>query len=333
MTTPLRFVILGCGRMGRLHLERLRRDGRGIAVALFDAEASAVETLRRELASDAAGFTQIDDLLNNTMADAAIICTPTSLHFEQVRACRSRGWSVLCEKPLADQREDVLALIADNQSGGPIISIAYQRRTWPIYLEFRDAVQSGQFGRVCSVTVINTERWQQSIGGTWRDDPQINRGGFLGDAGSHKVDMAFFVTGLKPVDVFARHERCGSRVEIVSSISARLDGDVPLTMHFAGNANTYREDMHVHCEHADLLLRDWQLWLGRDNSLEPLPVSNPAWQSARGRSPLTNPDLDDLGNPVRAILDQLLLSAPAVAPPECALPVFDFTQAALHPNP
>ena len=347
---PVRFAILGCGRMGRMHIERLRADGRGRAVALFDTQLEAIESLRSELAPDARGFTSFDDLLTQTEADAAIIGTPTSLHFDHIRACRARGWHVLCEKPLADRREHLLTLIDEGRGAGfqparpfdhgqvknlphestPILSVAYQRRSWPVYRVLRDEIQSGRWGAVRAVTSINSERWQQTIGGTWRDDPAINLGGFLGDAGSHKIDLAFFLTGLRPLDVFARNQTCGNRVEINSSLSARFEQDVLLTMHFTGHAQTFREDFHVHCEHADLLVRDWQIWLGRNNTLEPLPVTDPRWRAAMGVSPLTHPELDRLGNPVSGFLDQLLLGTPPIAPPECALPVFDFTQAALR---
>src|SRR5438093_2827390 len=134
-TPPLRFAILGCGRMGRVHIERLRADGRGVVVAIYDTDRSVVDALRRELVPDASGFTSLDDLLQRTEADAAIIGTPTSWHFEQIRACRSAGWHVLCEKPLADRREHIQTLIEECRAGGggPVLSVAYQRRYWPVF--------------------------------------------------------------------------------------------------------------------------------------------------------------------------------------------------------
>ncbi len=338
----LDFVILGCGRMGRIHVQRLLADGRGRVVALFDKDTNAIEALQRELAPDTRGFTDFDDLLAKTTADAAIICSPTSLHFEQIRACRARGWHVLCEKPLVNRREHIVSLIEDCRSPFPplpkegpgeivpVLSVAYQRRYWPVYRLLREEIQCGKWGAVRAVTSINSERWQQTIGGTWRDDPTVNLGGFLGDAGSHKIDAIFFVTGLTPIDVFARSQTCGSRVEIVTSLSARLEQDLLLTMHFTGHAQTFREDLHLHCEEADLLLRDWQIWIGRNTSLEPLKVRETYWQSVLGLDPFAHPELDHLGNPVSGFLDQLLLRTPAAAPPECALPVFDFTQAVLR---
>lgn len=326
----MRFAILGCGRMGRLHIERLITDGRGTAVALFDTDFATADRLRADLVPNAQVFKTFEDLISQANVDAAIIGTPTSLHFDHIRRCRTAGWHVLCEKPLADRREHLLTLIDESRLGGPVLSVAYQRRYWPVYRVLHEELRSGRWGAIRSVTSINSERWQQTIGGTWRDDPAINLGGFIGDAGSHKIDLLFFLTGLKPLDVFARNQNCGSNVEIVTSLSARLERDILATMHFTGHSQTFREDFHFHCEEADLLVRDWQIWLGRNNSLEPLKVANPTWQSALGVSPIGHPELDRMGNPVSGFLDQLLLDTAPLAPPECALPVFDFTQAVLR---
>ncbi len=326
----MRFAILGCGRMGRLHIERLITDGRGSAVALFDTDFATADQLRTDLVPNAQVFTSFDELVNHANVDAAIIGTPTSLHFDHIRRCRATGWHVLCEKPLADRREHLLTLIEESRIGSPALSVAYQRRYWPVYRALHEELRSGRWGVIRSVTSINSERWQQTIGGTWRDNPAINLGGFIGDAGSHKIDLLFFLTGLKPLDVFARNQTCGSNVEIVTSLSAQLEQDVLATMHFTGHSQTFREDFHFHCEKADLLVRDWQIWLGRNNTLEPLKVADPVWRSALGVSPIGHPELDRLGNPVSGFLDQLLLGTAPLAPPECALPVFDFTQAVLR---
>ncbi len=317
-STPLRFAILGCGRMGRVHARRLHADGRSCVVALFDSHQPVAAQLRDELGLDVSVETDVTSLLNREDVDAAIVCTPTTAHFDQVTACRQRGWHVLCEKPLADTRERIVALIDAANQAGPVLSVAYQRRYWSTYSRLREEVQSGRWGAVKSVTSQNCERWQQTIAGTWRDDPSINPGGFITDAGSHKIDALFFVTGLRPIEVFASSDRCGSHVEIVADVVARLEGGVRLGMSFIGHAESFREDLHVHCEQADLLLRDGKLWLGRDNQLRPIDVDDRQW------------GLDSTSNPVTGFLDLLHNGGSKLAPAECALPVFDFTDAILR---
>lgn len=307
----LNFAIIGCGRISRLHAERLQADGRGRVAALYDADLQAAEALRGIVPADPVVCSTLEELLAAPL-DGAIVCTPTAAHFDQVVACRQRGLHVLCEKPLADTRERILKLVDSSLAGGPRLSVAYQRRYWSRYRTLRREVQSGRWGKMQSVSSRAVENWQQTIGGTWRDDPDVNAGGFIADAGSHKIDGVFYVTGLKPVEVFAHTDQCGSQVEIAAMISARLEGDVPLAINFVGNAQYLGEDLHVHCAEADLMIRDEQLWIGRRGRVEPFD------------------DLEPESNPVSGFIDLIEENGPDVAPPECAVPVFDFTRAILE---
>jgi predicted dehydrogenase len=309
---PVRVAIIGCGAIARLHVERLRKDGRARIIAVCDQSPAVAQKLRDDQSLPAQVFTELSRLLGDCPVDAAVICTPTLFHFEQVAACRERGVHVLCEKPLADTRERIVALIDQCRFDGPKLSVAYQRRYDPLFRTLRREVQSGRWGPVQSITTHSAERWQQTIAGTWRDDPAINPGGFLGDAGSHKIDMVFFVTGLSAAEVFAHSDRCGSRVEIVTTINGRMVGGAHLSMNFIGNAQHWREDLHVHCADADWMIRDGAVWFARNNRVEKFDQLEPA------------------SNPNSALLDMVLDGRPNDAPPDCALPVFDFTRSVLE---
>src|ERR1700722_18556946 len=101
---PLRIAIAGCGRMGRLHSERIRADGRSRVVAVFDIDSACAAALKESLAPEAVLCPQFEDLVSLPGIDATIICTPTQLHFEQATAFLERKIPVLCEKPLARTR-------------------------------------------------------------------------------------------------------------------------------------------------------------------------------------------------------------------------------------
>jgi predicted dehydrogenase len=310
--TPYRFAVLGCGRMGRLHAGRLQLDARARIVGLYDADPSAAIRLQSELAEGDSDCVQPNALWSRDDVDAVVICTPTSSHYQQAIECRQRDWAVLCEKPLADTRERTRELIEIVRQGTAPFSLAYQRRSWASYRTLRREVRSGRWGAVQSVASYNCERWEQTIAGTWRNDPLINPGGFLGDAGSHKLDALFYGTGLDIAEVFARSNSSHSRVEIVTHVSALTAAGVPIVMDFVGNAHHLGEDLHVHCEHADLMVRDMQVWIARRNEVEPL-------------TPL-EPD----SHPVAMFLDLLEGRAENIAPVECAWPVYEVTAAILE---
>jgi predicted dehydrogenase len=308
----LRLGIIGCGQIGRLHAERIVADRRARIVALCDPVTAAAERLREVLAPEARIVSDAAMLRDGGPLDGVVVCTPTNQHFDQVRMLRGEGLPVLCEKPLADSRNRIVQLIQEVEQGGPVVSIAYQRRYWSTYRTLRREVQSGKHGKVKSVTLHNAERWEPTIAGTWRDDPRFNPGGFIGDAGSHKVDMVFYVTGLAPREVFAHVDRRDSHTEIVATISARLEGNVALCMNFIGDAQHFREDFHVHCEEADLLLRDGAVWIARENGVEKITPLEPQ------------------SNPDAAFVELLQNGAANIAPPSVALPVWELTQAILE---
>jgi predicted dehydrogenase len=298
--------------MGRLHAERLASDTRCRIVSIFDVDSAAVESVWQGVARDAHAFLSFADMLEQTQIDAAIVCSPTQLHFEHVTALLDRRIAVLCEKPLARTRQEINTLITTASQTGTVLAVAYQRRLLAIYRTMRRLVQSGELGPVRAVLSHNIENWQQNIAGTWRDDPQFNFGGFIGDAGSHKIDAAFYVTGLAPTEVFARCDNCGSRVETTASVSALLTGGIPLTMNFVGNAQYFSEMLSVHCAAADLAVRDGELWIARGGRAE--------------RVSLTEAD----SHPIAAFVDLLFGKAENFAPPECAVPVFELTAGILE---
>lgn len=314
-TAKIRFALIGCGRMGRHHSEKILADGRAEVVAAFDPVEAAARQLQQSLWPNARVTGSLDELMMQPDVDAAIICTPTAEHYPQAIGCLDRGWHVLCEKPLASNRTQILELIAAAErcrTRKQAFSLGYQRRFTALYRTLRKEVFSERWGAVRAVVSHNVEHWQPTIGGTWRDDPSQNPGGFITDAGSHKIDCVFYVSGLKPVEVFARCQKWNSQVEIVSSVSALLTGDVTLTMDFVGNAQYLGEDLHIHCERADLMIRHEELWLARDGRRERLESTEPN------------------SNPVTGLLDTILLGAEDLSPPESALNVYDLTQAILE---
>jgi predicted dehydrogenase len=310
----IRLALVGCGQIAQLHAQRVQADGRARWSVLYDPSLEAARRLQAEFAPDAHVSPTFEDLLTRSDIDAVVICTPTHLHFDQVRACRERGWPVLCEKPLAETRERIEQLIAEAESGGPLLSVAYQRRYQSPYRTLRREVQSGRWGKVLAVSSHNCEHWEQlqALPNTWRNDPRQNPGGYIGDAGSHKLDIIFYITGLNPEEVFAHSSRSQRQVEILTTMSARLTGGVSLGMTFLGNSHHFVEFLHIICEKADFKLYDGQVFISRENNTELIA------------------DLEPESNPIVGFLDCLQDKAPNAAPAACARAVFQFTQAVLQ---
>lgn len=313
MSERIPLAIVGCGAVARRHLERLRKDHRAQIVALIDPDETRSAALRDELSPDAA--IETDDALAYVRwrPTATILCSPTPLHAIQAARAFDFSLDVLCEKPLCPDRSQILELMAQAREAGRLLSVSYQRRYESLYTTARREVLSEWVGEIREVHIYTCERWQATIEGTWRDDPQLGAG-YFGDAGSHQVDAALFITGRAPQAVLAESEKRGSNVEVVTRLFARLSGGVGLLAHFVGDAHHWREDIHVHGSKGDILLRDGRLWRARDNQLTMIPEEE--WE------PENDPD--------RGFLDAVQSRTPTVSGPECALVMEAWTRAVLE---
>ena len=306
--TPVRIALIGCGAVGKLHAERLKADPRAEIAVLCDPNPVSAERLRAELQLSAEVVSEPEAALSLRGLRAAVIASPTLSHYEQVCRAFELGLDVLCEKPLTARRDEIVDLIERRDRLGRVLSISYQRRYKAPYRTAQRelAERADQYGPLQEVHVFVCERWQQTIHGTWRDDPKVGAG-YFGDAGSHQIDVVNFITGARPEAVLAQSDRCGSRVEIVTRVLARLTGGVGLVAHFVGRANHWSEDIYFHCRDADLLLRSEKLLCARENRVEPIT------------------DLLAESSPNRAFLDAILDGGATLSPAEAALPMYDWT--------
>jgi predicted dehydrogenase len=309
----IRVALIGCGVIGRQHAERLKGDDRATIVACCDPNREAAERLRDALAPSAEAFTDERAACTQQPVEAVVIASPTPRHYDQACMALEAGLHVLCEKPLAGQRPQIVELIERAHRSGRVFAISHQRRYKSAYTTARRELTENAdwYGPVRQVHIYSCERWQQSIAGTWRDDPAGNAG-YFADAGIHQVDITYFITGLRARRLTAISRPSDSRVEVVTAVLAELTEGVGLTAHWVGNAQHWREDIHFHCAKGDLLLRSEEVYRAKDNRVERIT------------------DLVPDSTPDRALIDAITGGKPVVSPPEIALPIYDWTQAVLR---
>ncbi|HET6880932.1 MAG TPA: Gfo/Idh/MocA family oxidoreductase [Pirellulales bacterium] len=308
-------AFIGCGVVGRRHAECFRGDRRVEVAVCSDPSREAAARLRNEFFPQAEIETDASRAIAGHGARAAVICSPTTVHYEQCCQAFEAGLDVLCEKPLADRREQIVDLIGRAVQTGRLLLVGYQRRYKAPYVtarrEFTERAE--WYGPLRQVHLYVCERWQQTIHGTWRDDPRVGAG-YFGDAGSHQIDVVNFITGERPTRVFALSERRGSQVEITTQAMSQLTSGAGLFAHFVGDANHWREDIHFHCRDGDLLLRSEKIYRAKENRVEEIF------------------DLAPDGSPDAAFIDAILDGKPIVSGPEIALPMYDWTEAVLRSN-
>lgn len=198
----LKTAIIGAGFMGPVHTEALKRLGIQVTgiLGVNDAESQKARTA---LALPRA-YKNMSELLDDNF-DVVHITTPNKLHYEMAKAALLAGKHVLCEKPLAMTSRESAELVELAQKSGRVAGVNYNIRFYPLNLEAKYKVQSGQLGEIYSVVGSYVQDWLlYPTDYNWR--VLAEEGGALravADIGTHWLDLVQTITGLRVTAVNA----------------------------------------------------------------------------------------------------------------------------------
>ena len=191
----MRFGLAGAGRIGAVHARNLAASNSAVLVAVADPD---IERARGIV--EAHGGTVADDfdaLLADVSIDAVVIASPTTLHSEQVIAAARAGQAILCEKPLSLNIDEAKRCCAIVQQSGVAFMIALNKRFDPTIVELEHRLRAGQVGRIEMISLIGKDP---------EPPPEsfiASSGGIFRDMMVHDIDLAIFLSGEVPVEVWA----------------------------------------------------------------------------------------------------------------------------------
>jgi UDP-N-acetyl-2-amino-2-deoxyglucuronate dehydrogenase len=195
---PIRFALVGCGRISANHVEALRQhQGRAQIVAVCDNRPEALQAAVAK--TGAAGFDSLDALLQGSDADIVVLATPSGLHPRMAMRAAAVGRHVLTEKPMATKWDQGMEMVRACREAGVKLFVVKQNRLNPTMQLLKGAVEAGRFGRVymVNVNVFWTRPQSYYDDAPWRGRWDMDGGAFLNQA-SHYVDMVDWLVG--PVD-------------------------------------------------------------------------------------------------------------------------------------
>ena len=130
---PLKFAVIGCGRMGRLHARVLSQMDRTHLVGVADTSAPAAEAVAAQRGCEwTTDYAELTDRI-----DAAVIATPTVNHMAIARDLAAAGKHLLIEKPLTDDLDAGKAFIDLARSHDAIVQVGHAERFNPAVIAMR----------------------------------------------------------------------------------------------------------------------------------------------------------------------------------------------------
>ncbi len=187
-------AIIGAGRIGQIHAANLYQNPLAEVLYIADVHEPAAAALAKKCNAKVAS---VQDLLDDAKVDAIIIASSTDSHADLIKAAAVAGKAIFCEKPLdldVKTARESLVVVAREQV---LLCLGFNRRHDPSFEQVKQQIVSGQVGDVEVVSITSRDPAPPTV-------EYIKRsGGLFRDMMIHDFDMARWMLGEEPIEVFA----------------------------------------------------------------------------------------------------------------------------------
>lgn len=190
----LRFAQFGAGRIGSIHAANLAALPETELLYVVDVNPEAARTLA---VRHGAKVTNVAAALSDPKVDAVIIASSTDTHAELTIAAARAGKAIFCEKPIDLSLKRVDACLAAVKKAKVPMFVGFNRRFDPSFAALHARIASGQIGNVEQVIISSRDPGLPPISYL-----KVSGGQFR-DMTIHDFDMARWLLGEEPVELFA----------------------------------------------------------------------------------------------------------------------------------
>lgn len=189
------FALIGAGAIGRVHAQNIANHPDTRLRWVVDNDAPRGNALAS--AYGAKFSTSIEEMLADRAVQVVVIASSTDVHEAHLLASVRAGKAVLCEKPIADSLERARNCLDAARAARAIAAIGFNRRFDVHHRAVYDRVRAGEIGAVESVHIVSRSSEASPPEAAHR------AGGMLREKGTHFYDLAHWMAGSEPVEVYA----------------------------------------------------------------------------------------------------------------------------------
>ena len=133
----IRFGVVGTGWITEEFIRAASLNRNFVLTAVYSrTKARACEFARKYSVEQV--FTNLDEMAKSAVIDAVYIASPNSCHAEQAILFMNHQKHVLCEKPIASNSEELLAMIAASRSNQVALMEALKTTFLPNFQAIRE---------------------------------------------------------------------------------------------------------------------------------------------------------------------------------------------------
>ena len=197
----VKFAVLGCGRIGRMHALNLARHPRAELTYVYDVAGDAAAATAQATGAREAG--DVEAILAAREVEAVLIASSTDTHLDLLVRAVEAGKAVLCEKPIDLDLAKVDATWERIKGRDPIVMVGFNRRFDPSFKALRERIRGGEIGKLEQVMITSRDPGPPPVAYI-----RVS-GGLFRDMAIHDFDMARYLMG----DIAAVHAIGANQVD------------------------------------------------------------------------------------------------------------------------
>lgn len=182
----MKVAIIGCGAVGSIHAAKLREEADAELTVVYSLNAQKAASFASVYGARCVGKSVADAL---SKADMAIICSPSHLHFAQVRECLEAGVQTLVELPPCATASEAEELADLARKRDVRLGCAHTSRYLLPYVCIKENLQEEVLGEVREVNYLRHHRLRAR---SWSDNALLHHA-------AHAIDLLlYWCGGLEP---------------------------------------------------------------------------------------------------------------------------------------
>jgi predicted dehydrogenase len=189
----LKVAVIGLGWWGRIIVDLLGRSDKIRIVRVADVTPQGeVFAAEKKIPFSST----LEQVLRDPEVEGVVLCTPHSMHTDQIVASAQAGKHVFCEKPLSMTRADVLRAVAAVERAGVALAVGHEKRFEPPIMELMRLVKSGKLGTPLQVEAnFSQDKFLAVAKDNWRLSGKEAPAGPMTATGIHLLDLSVGVFG------------------------------------------------------------------------------------------------------------------------------------------
>jgi perosamine synthetase len=262
----VRIGIVGCGQIGRWHLDSYKKDPRCEVVAFADTDFARAQKFAEEVGANA--YRSHQEMIEKEALHGVSVCSVPSTHRDIALDLFEAGINVLCEKPLAISVLQAQEMYEKAKEKKLLLLTAFKFRFHDEVVKAKELIAKGNLGKILNFRLMFGG--YLDMAGSWYARREFSGGGVVMDNGPHAVDLIQHLVGdIESVSAEVGHHQ-GIEVEDTAELIVRSKdgtvGFVDLSWSIPVPSKTYLEiygedgAMQLDSQGISYKLKAWKDW-------------------------------------------------------------------------